>query len=350
MRLPDGEILSYRYDGRGQLVGADTLHDKKSLSYDALGRVTSIHNETWNKAVQFSYDAAGNRTAVTDPEKRTITYTYDVLNRLTSMTDPDDFTTKFAYDKLGALTSIERPNGINTTYTYNDNHWMTGLENRGDFTHNSFKYEYDKVGNKKSQVEEDGARATYAYDPLDRVSKVEYPQAKNAEILKIYDLPFKKAYRNWSPYSYRNAMVTPSKTVEYTYDKDGNRLTMREDGKTTAYKYDPAGRMIQAGKEQFKYDANGNLIEQIGGKQGHVTYSYTGYDKLKSVQYDDRSKVEYEYDAFLDKICPYRILNRPTPAGRARRSSDQAAHVLPERWTERDEGIRGESGAYRTVL
>ncbi|MCY7487505.1 RHS repeat-associated core domain-containing protein [Paenibacillus alvei] len=284
-------------------MGADTLHDKKSLSYDALGRVTRIYNETWNKAVQFAYDAAGNRTAVTDPEKRTITYTYDVLNRLTSMTDPDDFATKFAYDKVGALTSIERPNGINTTYTYNANHWMTGLENRGNFTHNSFTYEYDKVGNIKSQVEEDGARTTYAYDPLDRVSKVEYPQAKNAEILKIYDLPFKKAYRNWSPYSYRNAMVTPSKTVEYTYDKDGNRLTMREDGKTTTYKYDPAGRMIQAGKEQFKYDANGNLIKQSGGKQGHVTYSYTGYNKLKSVQYDDRSKVEYEYDAFLDKIA-----------------------------------------------
>lgn len=329
IRLPDGNLLNYSYDGRGQLVGADTLHDKKSLSYDALGRVTRIHNKTWNKAVQFAYDAAGNRTAVTDPEKRITTYTYDVLNRLTSMTDPDDFTTKFAYDKIGALTSIERPNGINTTYTYNANHWMTGLENRGDFTHNSFTYEYDKVGNKKSQVEEDGARTTYVYDPLDRVSKVEYPQAKNAEILKIYDLPFKKAYRNWSPYSYRNAMVTPSRTVEYSYDKDGNRLTMSEDGKTTAYKYDPAGRLIQAGKEQFKYDANGNLSEQSGGKQGHVKYSYTGYDKLKSVQYDDRSKVEYEYDAFLQKIARTEFLIDPRQqAGREEALTKQRMYYL----------------------
>ncbi len=127
------------------------------------------------------------------------------VDRLTSMTDPDDFKTTFTYDKLGAVTGIERPNGINTTYAYNANHWMTGLENRGDFTQNSFKYEYDKVGNKIAQVEEDGAKTTYAYDALDRVTRVEYPQAKNAEILDIYDLPFKKAYRNWSAYSSRNS-------------------------------------------------------------------------------------------------------------------------------------------------
>ncbi|WP_218033633.1 RHS repeat domain-containing protein, partial [Paenibacillus alginolyticus] len=96
--------------------------------------------------------------------------------------------------------------------------------------------------------------------------------------------------------------IDPVKTVEYDYDGVGNRKRMVADGKITEYAYDGANRLQSAGDESYIYDQSGNLQERSGGSQGTVQYAYTGDNKLKSVNYEDGSKVEYAYDALRRKV------------------------------------------------
>ncbi|WP_217900043.1 polymorphic toxin-type HINT domain-containing protein [Paenibacillus herberti] len=300
-RMPDGEVFSYRYDSLGQLNEASTTKNKQLFDYDSMGRVSSMQNATWDKTVRFQYDERGNRTKVTDPEGNTQEYVYDLLNQIKEFTDPDGFKTTFEYDPRGAMTKVDRPNGIQSEYAYNENLQLVSIDHKGERTQSRLDYKYDAAGNIVEKKEEDGAITTYGYDMLNRIKQVQYPKAKDADILDTYDLPFKQQYRNGSEFSYRDSMVDPASEVSYTYDTDGNRSTMSADGKTIAYDYDAAGRMLSAGEESFTYDANGNLIQERG-KQGLIQYSYNSNDMLEQALYADGSKVDYEYDAFQQKI------------------------------------------------
>lgn len=300
-RMPNGEVFAYSYDSIGQLIHASTSTNEQSFTYDAMGRISTMQNNTWDKSVRFKYDERGNRTHMTDPEGNTQEYVYDLLNQIKEFTDPDGFKTTFEYDARGAMTKVNRPNGIQSTYAYNDNLQLVSLDHKGERTQSRLEYAYDLAGNITQKAEEDGAKTEYAYDGLNRIQHVQYPQAKDAEILDIYDLPFKQQDRKGSTHSYRDTMVKPPGEVAYTYDSDGNRKTMSADGKTTAYEYDKAGRMVRSGEETFVYDANGNRVQERGNK-GLIRYSYDSNDMLEQVLYDDGSKVEYDYDAFLQKI------------------------------------------------
>ncbi|MCM3746391.1 hypothetical protein M3223_03395 [Paenibacillus pasadenensis] len=272
-RMPDGEVFTYRYDSLGQLIEATTTKNKQIFDYDSMGRIFSMQNATWDKTVQFQYDERGNRTKVTDPEGNTQEYVYDLLNQIKEFTDPDGFKTTFEYDSRGLMTKVDRPNGIQSEYAYNENLQLVRIDHAGERTQSRLDYKYDAAGNIVEKKEEDGAITTYAYDVLNRIEQVQYPKAKDTDILDTYDLPFKQQYRNGSEFSYRDSMVAPASEVSYTYDADGNRSTMSTDGKTIAYDYDAAGRMLSAGEESFTYDANGNLIQERG-KQGLIQYSY----------------------------------------------------------------------------
>jgi hypothetical protein len=65
-------------------------------------------------------------------------------------------------------------------------------------------------------------------------------------------------------YSYRSDLAKPSNLVAYQYDADSNRTSMIQDGQTTSYTYDQAGRMLNAGEESYTYYANGNMTGRNG--------------------------------------------------------------------------------------
>ena len=84
------------------------------------------------------------------------------------------------------------------------------------------------------------------------------------------------------------------KAIKYTYSSGGNRATREIGGQTTAYRYDEADRLLQAGEETFTYDANGNLVERTGPR-GTMRYEYDPDDRLVKAVLPDGDEVRFGY-------------------------------------------------------
>ena len=147
--------------------------------------------------ISYTYDAAGNRTSVTVPSGTTV-YEYDELNRLSEVKDPFGNTTTYTYDAVGNKLSISYSNGTITEYTYDKLYRLTKMETRkvnGDII-SSYEYTLGLAGNRLKVSENTGRVVEYSYDDT-------------------YKLVEEK-------------ITMPSgdvRTISYTYDAVGNRLT-----------------------------------------------------------------------------------------------------------------------------
>ena len=85
----------------------------------------------------------------------------------------------------------------------------------------------------------------------------------------------------------------------YAYDANGNRLTMTQNGVTTAYTYDANNRLTEetvAGvAKTYTYDANGNLINAWNGGNPIGAYSYNLFGNQTSFTSDGIVYTNYTY-------------------------------------------------------
>jgi RHS repeat-associated protein len=251
---------SYAYDTLGDLTGTtDPSGNTTNYQYDSLGRKTetiqpSPDGVAARPTTAYSYDADGNLTAVTDANGNTTTYAYDLLNRQTQMTSPDP-------DGSGTLTASV------TTYFYN-----TGSDGSG----------------------------TQVTDPLGNVSGA--TPALHTTTTVVDDFGRTSEVIQSSPDG-----VAAQPTTTYTYDRDGNELSITDPvSNTTSYTYDNLNRQITAtnasGTQTSVYDAAGNLISSTDRDGRTTTYTYNARNQLTAENWLDSSSaviytISYSYDA-----------------------------------------------------
>ncbi|MCB8978742.1 MAG: hypothetical protein H6657_15085 [Ardenticatenaceae bacterium] len=265
---PDGTVETFAYSSAGLRLqaGGDTyLYDDRYR----LITETKANGDT----LSYTYDAAGNRTSVTTPAGIT-SYTYDALNRMETVTAPDGGVTSYTYDAVGNLQSVSLPNGIVTTYTFDNLNRLTlvKITNAAGGLLASYAYTLDDAGNRTQVVEAHTGRIVdYGYDATYRL------------ISETIQDP-----------------VNGNRTITYTYDAVGNRLSKNDsvEGLTT-YAYDANNRLLTentpAGTITYGYDDNGNLISK-NGPGVTMTYSYDAENRLIGVN-NGVNTVEYFYDA-----------------------------------------------------
>jgi len=134
----------------------------------------------------------------------------------------------------------------------------------------AFGYQYDAAGNRTGDTRNDQTRR-YGYDALDQLTQVQRETQRG----------------RW-------------RTEEaFTYDPVGNRLTGL-DGE--AYTYDAADRLTSDGTFTYSYDANGNLIQQIGLADGAVTSFYYDPENRLTWAWTPTTTVQFRYDALGRRI------------------------------------------------
>ena len=277
---PDLGTWTYQYDANGNLIAqTDAKQQTIRFEYDQLNRLTKKTYPDGSQIV-FEYDqgenAKGQRTKMRDLTGTT-EYKYDIRGRLVEekkKIENEEAVTLFRYNSANALVSITYPDGETVSQTYNEIGQLKKIQGENPYLTN---VSYTLLGAVAGASFGNQTETQYEYDLTGRLRQIwtknastdllkwAYSQDAVGNITKIEDL------------------ITPNKTLEFTYDSL-DRLKTASGFYSAAYDYDPVGNMLKKveGDEiltmlyadpahahapkvvngfEYKYDANGNLIE-----------------------------------------------------------------------------------------
>ncbi len=331
---PLGKITSFTYDNVGNvLTKTDALGRKTTFNYDNLNRLVKATFAD-NSTILYSYDAFGNQIKITDQRGNPIIKEYDTYERLVKTTDPLGGITQSSYDSEGHLLTVTDAKGNLTRYAYDSNGRIVIETNPLGFASTNV---YDKVGNLIAKIDNNNQTITYTYDALNRLIDTIYPDG--TKVTNVYDQLGQKISmtdaRGLTTYTYDALGRLLSEdgpeandTITYTYDSEGNRLTMvDQNGQKTTYAYDSLNRLASVtdikGTTLYTYDAVSNklsvkypnttseiytydvmnrptLVNNIANKNTVISsfkYTYDLAGMVTSKQYKDGSIIQYTYDA-----------------------------------------------------
>jgi RHS repeat-associated protein len=232
-------VTTYRYDERNRLVEKATPQGTLVYAYNAHGQVTNIA----------SLNANGVRLG----------YSYDALNRLSEVHDLHAGSTTYGYDAVGNLQGYLYPNGVSTGYEYNQLNRLTNMTVAAGITPLArYSYTLMASGHRTSAAE------TVQRDPLG--------QPTTLTRLYHYDRTYRLSNETIGGTSY-----TSPATLDYTYDKVGNRLRLNS---------------TQPGivSQMFDYDANDRLTSDTCDDNGNTLVS-PSFGMAQPDQYDFENRL-----------------------------------------------------------
>ena len=304
-----GQQITQTYDDASRLtqktyvdsINANTVFIK---NYDDANRLTGV-TKTLNGAVQSSvsylYNAANQITSLT-AEDHTIGYSYDSSQNLSRIVYPSGLVANYAYDKRNQMSLISdssgnqiigytsddagriikrtQANGLESVYTYDAANRVTKIElhqtSNPTRVLQSFSYGYDAVGNKLWVQYQDGTGAAYNYDATYQLIGVKYGV-------------------NNPTLGYASA-TSCVRSVTYTYDAVGNRISVTDNGNSGTYAVNSLNQYTAISGTNFTYSPRGDLA-------GDGTWSY-GYDYEGHLVSASKTglAVVYKYDALGRRI------------------------------------------------
>jgi RHS repeat-associated protein len=315
-----GRVTSYTYDNLNRLAkitsepgtGSGTPGVESTYAYDDISRLTSAVNDMGT--VSFSYDNRDRVTSTTDVFNRVVAYEYertatvnqkrlkldgalyatynlDDAERLANIVNAaDSATITFGYDNADRLTSRVYPNGVTTTYEYDD---MSRLKRLKDVNTSGTlfdrQYQYN-TANQISQITEPSLTRVFGYDNTNRLTNVS--NGGSGESYAFDDVGNRTSSHLASSYGYQTGQfnrltsaVTPSQTLSYSYDPNGNTVRKAEGTKFWQYSWDYENRLTEAAtrrtKTRYKYDALGRRVWrfQTGGTE-NTKFTYDELDVM----------------------------------------------------------------------
>ncbi|MBU1737104.1 MAG: chitobiase/beta-hexosaminidase C-terminal domain-containing protein [Proteobacteria bacterium] len=304
----EGRTESYQYDKMDRRVAlTDPMGRTTQTIYDALGNVIQRIDPVGNSA-RHEYDANGNRVKTVDAKGNVTTFVYDALNRLVSITEPLGVTESYAYDVNGNRLTVTDAQSHLTTYTFDA---RDRLKTVADHLGNSVTNEYDELGRFIRVTDAKNKQTNFSYDSLGRL--VQVVDAEGGVVAATYDalgnrLTLTDTRSNTTEYSYDdlNRLLSESdplgNSVSMEYDVLGNLAALTEaDNRTTTYSYDKDNRLVSmiypgaASTATYSYDANGNRLSVVDG-MGTTIYSYDELNQVAAVTDPFGQTVGYTYD------------------------------------------------------
>ena len=340
-----GEVsVSYKYDAKGQLVETtDALGNVTKISYDIYGNVWKVTDaygniveentyDAINQLIQvkdatgsiaaYSYDKSANVTKVTTAagsgQERSYVYSYDQMGRLLSSIDPANGNSAYTYNSAGQVTSVTDPMGGVTGYTYDTLQRLTAvvspIQTKTEYTYNAqgllaketnaraqdTEYSYDALG-RITEMKDDIGTIRYTYDENGNVLTVSETQGlfDTKEIKRTYDCM--NRVTSYTDYN--------GNTIAYGYDELGNRISLTyPGGEIVRYSYDKNGKLLSVtdpdgAVTRYAYDKNGRMskVTRPDGSEESFTYNTAGQLTEQVDEAADGSVIHhytYTYDAY----------------------------------------------------
>jgi RHS repeat-associated protein len=314
----DAATTTYSYDSAKSLVSMTDPRDKVShFTYDDKHRKLSASDPLGNMTA-WSYDSEGNKLTETRADGGVTHFVYDNRNRLSQTTDPAGHVTQMTYDNADNLLTLRDARNNLYAFAYDLLNRKLSLT-YPDNSHENFGY--DAVGNVATNTTRAGQVKTSTYDNRNRETGFVWNDSLTPSVTKTYDAAGRTVTMNSSisslSYSYdganqllsetQNVSGGPApKTVAYSYDANGNRLTLGyPGGNSVSYGYTGRNRLngITSGSisANYVYDLNGNCLAKTLGNGTSASYAYDDANRLLSI--DDRAsgtsfeRFNYAYNA-----------------------------------------------------
>jgi RHS repeat-associated protein len=273
------------------------------VSYDAAGRPDGLTMP--GRAVDFGFDATtGNLAAITVAGGEALAYGYDgPLMRTSTWSGPIAGSVSRTYDNDLNIVGRSVNGGNAITFQYDDDDLMTqagaltlgydpqnGLltdttlgDVSSDYGHNGHGELVRHTTTTSTATLQD---VTLVRDDLGRItSKTE----TIGDVETTYGYTYDAAGR------LETEQVDGATVATYTYDANGNRLSVTRPGSSVSATYDDQDRLLTYGPATFAYTANGELSDRTTG--GETTgYDYDALGNLVSVDLADGTEVSYVVD------------------------------------------------------
>jgi RHS repeat-associated protein len=285
----NGNQTSYEYNSQSQLTKiVDPVGLATVLSYNEAGLVSKI-TDPGVRVTQLEYDTAGNLTRITDPDGATRTWSYDANRLMVSEIDQRGNLEQATYDQYGRAESAQLKDGSTVQ--------VDPLQTQGLY---SPEATIKPLSAPNALIENTTATPTTAYaDSNGNVTVTEVDKAGQA--ISAFD------GGGQLPTTERNQQnLITSKTdargfnTDYTYDKQGNVLTI-EDSLTLTNNVGNKVLIVNgaaaSSEPQLSLDTTNtiDLLLQNNGFQTTISDGLTSdiseYDQIWDLRFDNNSTI-----------------------------------------------------------
>ncbi len=283
-------------------------YDYASLFYDDKGQVIQKRSTNHLGGYDYEYfdfDFTGNvlkhkhihQAASDTPQTEEYIYSYDHAGRLLTTryklnSDSEVLLHQNTYDEVGRLISKTNgsTNGMTETYSYNVRSWPTTISAGSLFSENL--YYNESYGGNTPQYGGNISAMTWKADGKTRGYKFSYDRF--SRLLKADYM--------------ENGNASTRYSTEYTYDKMGNLLTLKRNGKQDGGTYGLIDNLT------FTY--NGNQVTKIEDAVTDPTYNgvfnfMDGASQNNEYTYDENGNLTKDLNKNISLI-QYNLLNLPT--------------------------------------
>ena len=293
-------LAQYHYDAEAnyRLKKLDYGNtDNVQYEYDNLGRI--VKESYWKDGatecddfVAYSYDNDGNLATVYDSATQvTTTYYYDLLGRALYYTKAD---------ATGQIQSVQ--------YAYDVKNNLTGLTETVGNSTQGYTYQYDD-DNRVVSATVGNVTVTYDYDDFGRLTQKVTKQGDTTVKTEAY------TFVNWTDSNnvarttsqIATCAVTVGSTIttySYTYDLNGNILTISDGTNVTSYVYDSANQLVRENNQGGNYTHTWTY-DDAGNIKFRKEYAYTTVESLANVTPNKTVAYDYNDETWGDLLTSY---------------------------------------------
>jgi RHS repeat-associated protein len=303
---PDGTHTFYDYDDDGRLtrIARDGDAEPVTLSYPVGGEV--VVTDAHGNSESLRYDARGRIAVVENADGHVTGLRYDEQTPAVAFTSHD-----VPLEHTGNLNRIILPDGREIQMEFDSHGNVTRIRDAaGEITTRDYVFPPESDGRSVVVTETSSLGSTFLKvvrlpgtltnpQPVDNLSR--YTDELGIETRYLYDTQLDEQIFSTRGNLTRLQYVDGSKE-QFVYDAEGNLIhSTNRRLQSIAYDYDDRGLLTQKthadGRiESFTYDARGNLTSMTDAR-GTTLLDYEAPDRLIRVSYPDGRVLNYTYDA-----------------------------------------------------
>lgn len=312
--ISDGgdKVTNITYSGDDITAITDAIGRETSFKYDDNHRIVSETNNSGTEFIQNEYDDEGRIVKQTDALGKEISFEYSetedggiICDAITKAEGKTSVSKEVVTDIKGRVVSVVNESGSTENYTYDAE---GNVNSKTDGYGNTVSYSYDEDGRLIQSGGIVGQNYSVTYDDKGNVSSISSDDdTSDYQYDSNNNLIYSNVFGAETTFSYdeNNLLIKEERQGKgkKTYSYTGGVLTSSTDelGRTTGYKFDNSGNLIEmispdGSKVNYNYNAVNQKISETDANGNTSYYTYNDLNLVSSVTDALGDKTLYEYD------------------------------------------------------